>query len=415
MDINALKRMSYDEVRQLYMPFLKQQGVSSNTVNTAYSDSFYVWRKGDHDLFWKAVDGSDEEAKNILLETLKKHSSADPQKVINGYLSHIRRFRQFLAWEGNDETNNILNSFENSNDVDKQPESKDIKVSDKSSGIADNCLDDKDASGTDKGLVEHSHDDKDKSATTTDLAVKSEKSRTFPSSIFGFFKKVFSGKNDSKSKSQASNPNVEKSGDMTATESIQITQNLKVGDCLKFGSYYQENSTKKTPIEWIVLQKSDTKMLLISKYALDCKKFHDVFEPITWENCNLRKWLNGDFLKNAFTSIEQKKIAVTKLVNANNDKYGSSGGNSTEDLVFCLSLAEVKSLFKDNESRKCVPTPYVVEKGEYSSVECWWWLRSPGYNQYGALGVDNEGAFDLDGYGVDDDGLAVRPVLWVNL
>ena len=57
----------------------------------------------------------------------------------------------------------------------------------------------------------------------------------------------------------------------------------------------------------------------------------------------------------------------------------------------------------------------VVEKGEYSSVECWWWLRSPGYNQYGALGVDNEGAFDLDGYGVDDDGLAVRPVLWVNL
>lgn len=102
-------------------------------------------------------------------------------------------------------------------------------------------------------------------------------------------------------------------------------------------------------------------------------------------------------------------------MNANNDKYGSSGGNSTEDLVFCLSLAEVKSLFKDNESRKCVPTPYVVEKGEYSSVECWWWLRSPGYNQYGALGVDNEGASDLDGYGVDDDGLAVRPVLWVNL
>ena len=95
---------------------------------------------------------------------------------------------------------------------------------------------------------------------------------------------------------------------MTATESIQITQNLKVGDCLKFGSYYQENSTKKTPIEWIVLQKSDTKMLLISKYALDCKKFHDVFEPITWENCDLRKWLNGDFLKNAFTSIEQKKL-----------------------------------------------------------------------------------------------------------
>ena len=39
----------------------------------------------------------------------------------------------------------------------------------------------------------------------------------------------------------------------------------------KFGSYYQENSTKKTPIEWLILKKSGTKMLLISKYGLDCK------------------------------------------------------------------------------------------------------------------------------------------------
>ena len=48
MDINALKKMSYEEVRHLYMPFLQSQGVGPNTIKTAYVDSFYLWRKGDH-------------------------------------------------------------------------------------------------------------------------------------------------------------------------------------------------------------------------------------------------------------------------------------------------------------------------------------------------------------------------------
>lgn len=59
MDINALKKMSYEEVRHLYMPFLQSQGVGPNTIKTAYVDSFYLWRKGDHDLFWKAVESND--------------------------------------------------------------------------------------------------------------------------------------------------------------------------------------------------------------------------------------------------------------------------------------------------------------------------------------------------------------------
>ncbi len=47
---------------------------------------------------------------------------------------------------------------------------------------------------------------------------------------------------------------------------------LKKGDYFKFGSYYQENSSKKTPIEWLVLKKSGNKVLLISRYGLDCKR-----------------------------------------------------------------------------------------------------------------------------------------------
>ncbi len=139
-----------------------------------------------------------------------------------------------------------------------------------------------------------------------------------------------------------------------------------------------------------------------------------------WENCDLRKWLNGEFFRNAFTAAEQKKIAVTKLANDSNAKYGTFGGNSTEDRVFCLSLAEAGSLFKNDEARKCVLTPYAVGKGAYSDLIdgrgcCYWWLRSPGDSQLYASGVAPCGILGPCGLYVDYDGLAVRPALWVNL
>ena len=73
---------------------------------------------------------------------------------------------------------------------------------------------------------------------------------------------------------------------------------------------------------------------------------------MTWENCDLRTWLNGEFLRNAFTGEEQKMIALSKLANDDNPEYSTSGGNTTEDLVFCLSLAEAESLFESREARK---------------------------------------------------------------
>ncbi len=198
---------------------------------------------------------------------------------------------------------------------------------------------------------------------------------------------------------------------------------LKKGDYFKFGSYYQENSSRKTPIEWLVLKKSGSKALLISRYGLDCRQYHHAEVYMTWENCDLRKWLNGEFLRNAFTAAEQKKIAVTKLANDSNAKYGTFGGNSTEDRVFCLSLAEAESLFKDDAARKCVPTPYAVGKGAWQSSEnfingracCGWWLRTPGNSQLDASIVYSGGALNQHGYYVRTDDRAVRPALWVNL
>ena len=229
------------------------------------------------------------------------------------------------------------------------------------------------------------------------------------------------GKDMAKAVKPAAKPQAAKTADKAAAPKA-AAPDLKKGDYFKFGNYWQENSSKKTPIEWLVLKKSGSKVLLISRYGLDCRQYHHERLDMTWENCDLRKWLNGEFLRNAFTAAEQKKIAVTKLQNDNNAKYGTFGGNSTEDRVFCLSIAEAESLFKDDTARKCVPTPYAVGKGAWQSSElidgrgcCCWWLRSPGHDQGNASGVGTVGALHLYGGLVDFGYYAVRPALWVNL
>ena len=76
-----------------------------------------------------------------------------------------------------------------------------------------------------------------------------------------------------------------------------------VGNSVSFGSYEQDNNPAngKEEIEWIVLDVQGDRSLLISKYALDCKKYNTEWTDGTWESCSLRKWLNSDFLNAAFS------------------------------------------------------------------------------------------------------------------
>ena len=108
---------------------------------------------------------------------------------------------------------------------------------------------------------------------------------------------------------------------------------------IMFGSYPQSdpNGKKKEPIEWIVLQKDYTNNTasLVSKYILDCKCYNDLRENTTWETCSLRNWLNNEFYNMAFSNDEKKRIVSKIIVNEKNYEFGTDGGNSTEDKVFC--------------------------------------------------------------------------------
>ena len=198
---------------------------------------------------------------------------------------------------------------------------------------------------------------------------------------------------------------------------ISHLETARKGKSIVFGSYPQQQTGKKDPIEWLVLEKKNNRVLVISKYGLDCEKYNEIETSVTWESCTLRSWLNGEFIKNAFSKDEQKLVAKTKLENKDNGEYGTDAGKDTMDKVFLLSIDETKKYFSSDDARKCEPTEYVVPQGVYleDGVNVWWWLRSPGRLQAHAAFVGESGFVYANGNGVTGESLAIRPALWINL
>ena len=187
-----------------------------------------------------------------------------------------------------------------------------------------------------------------------------------------------------------------------------LFKNANVGDIVKFGNYPQTSNGDIQPIEWQVLSKENNKMLVISKYGLDCKIFDSSSD--NWANSEIRNWLNGEFYNKAFNEKEKKSIKSSNLSDV-----------GTTDNVFLLSgdrhgNGEVNWYFANNEGRRCKATEYAVKNGGYVADNgySWWWLCSPVPNisdyVYCVVHVGFVGSSD-----VHNDGRVVRPALWINL
>lgn len=193
----------------------------------------------------------------------------------------------------------------------------------------------------------------------------------------------------------------------------------KPGDIIKFGSYIQNGETKDS-IEWIVLARDRNNIKLVSKYGLDCKAYNNVYENVTWENCDLRKWLNEVFVEEAFTKVEKSMIPFTPVKIDNLDNIYANHGNNTSDKVFLLSATEAKLYFESDKERQCKATKYAVSHGAYENSEngnCWYWLRTPGWAPmaYCQTDVKDKGDISLVGDSLEHTDNAVRPAIWVGV
>lgn len=191
----------------------------------------------------------------------------------------------------------------------------------------------------------------------------------------------------------------------------------KIGETIEFGNYPQDKDGTEKPIEWIVMKNEGNQVLLLSKYVLDAKSYNEEWEDVTWETSDIRQWLNNEFYTTAFNKAEKAKIQTSLTKNEDNSKYGTSGGNDTEDKVFLLSKKEAKTLFSNNEERIAKATEYAEKSGVYVNEEkaAWWWLRSPGDYSDSAAEVSDDGWVDGNGDSVSISRDGVRPALHLNI
>ena len=222
---------------------------------------------------------------------------------------------------------------------------------------------------------------------------------------------------------------------------IQLLSKASVGSTVFFGSYEQDNDTSngKEDIEWIVIDKKDNRLFLISRYGLDMKPYHSSNIPVTWEECALREWLNKDFFTTAFTSTQQNSIPLVNVSAQQNPEYSTPTGNNTNDRVFLLSYKEAEQYFTSNKERSCEGTKYELAQEENLArgiLKSWirgWWLRSPGdktnmagyVQERGGSMVDNQikigssydwtGTASTTGLYVSATHMMVRPAMWIDL
>ncbi|ADL52940.1 DUF6273 domain-containing protein [Clostridium cellulovorans] len=200
---------------------------------------------------------------------------------------------------------------------------------------------------------------------------------------------------------------------------------IKIDSSLLFGGY-----------NWRVLDIQNNRALIMTEYIIEQRAYHDAYKDITWADCALRKYLNGEFY-DKFNVTDKSRIIPVINKNPDNQWYGSKGGADTKDSIFLLSIEEVVcKYFGDSSSKLYNPGKnqrYWFEKKDENNSKriarlpgekwsTWWWLRSPGRVNVKAVYIHGDGNIGIQGNNILKGNISdgkciggVRPSLWLKL
>ena len=179
---------------------------------------------------------------------------------------------------------------------------------------------------------------------------------------------------------------------IVAKREADLFINLITGESFPFGKDGNGNQMR-----WSVLAIHNRKALILCDENVCDMPYHQSGGSVTWKECTLRKWLNNVFYNSFFSEKERTRIISQELTNSKNPKYNTSGGESTTDYIFLLSIGEAESLHHQDI--------------ELANGTCWW-LRSPGEDSESAAGVIDDGGITACG-DVVDNYHGVRPAMWI--
>jgi len=77
--------------------------------------------------------------------------------------------------------------------------------------------------------------------------------------------------------------------------------------------------------QWRVLKTDGNSALIITESVIEQRAYHEEFTEITWEHCDLRKYLNEQFY-DAFDPADRARILETRITDCDNPWYGTKWG-----------------------------------------------------------------------------------------
>lgn len=196
------------------------------------------------------------------------------------------------------------------------------------------------------------------------------------------------------------------------------------GSIIKFGKH-----------DWRVLDIQNDKALLLSEKVIENRRYHYAKFNTTWSKCELHYYLNSEFY-DTFNKTEKIRIAETEVTPSINTWYNKDGGAYICDNIFILSVEEIIKYFGDSgdfEKRNgwtWTGNKFEMKDGkgqaliyQYNNERLAkningdiseWWVRTPGRENYFAIGVGSDGLILFTGHSVNFN-KGVRPAMWIYL
>jgi hypothetical protein len=172
---------------------------------------------------------------------------------------------------------------------------------------------------------------------------------------------------------------------------------VKIGERLEFGG-----------IQWIVLDIRGNEVLALSEEIIEIRPYHQEYLAVSWEDCDLREYLNGTFY-NSFDMQDKARIIQTTVKNTQTFNDRTDVENDTLDYFFLLSSEEVKK-YLDDAQRKVFDMGSTTHYG-------YWWLRKPGVDDDADV-IRPSGSQSYERVNTtsqDEGGMGVRPALWLRI
>lgn len=165
---------------------------------------------------------------------------------------------------------------------------------------------------------------------------------------------------------------------------------------------------KLEPLRWEIIAEEEGRMLLWCEELIDARRF-DKSGNALYSDSEIREWLNGDFLADAFTPAEREVILDTKIAEGESDK------------VFLLTKEAIEGYgIERDQKRKSISSYAYIARSSYQGAAKGGanWKYKCATAQYWITTEDGKSLVLYNGdyveYNNSNENIYVVPAVWIS-